>query len=51
MHIRVLDVVGLGYEAVQITIDGEQVLLLDADIDTDTRIDMLNEVLTQLPTG
>lgn len=43
---RVIDAEGLGYDAVVVTINGdEKLLLIEPALDVDTRIEMLNEAM------
>jgi hypothetical protein len=45
-RMRVIDVEGLGYDAVVVTINGdERLLLIESTLDVDTRIEMMTEAM------
>ena len=42
---RTLDVAGLGWDAALVTIQGEQLLLIDAQLPWDKRMDVMTEAM------
>ena len=42
---RTLDVTGLGWDAVIVDVEGEAIVLIEADLDVDQRIDVLSRVM------